>query len=734
MKVIKVLFAVLIGIITMLVVALFFVSIVVKWQINENGKAYIGRKMQVEEIHFNYLTFSATIQDFTLFEKNETDTFVSFNKFHINFQPWKLLHNEYALKSLLLDGLYVNIEQEGDLFNFDDLIPASDTSHVDTTTQSGNTDSRFYFENIQITNGSFDYLDKEISNLLSFHNLDLGLPLLAWDNQESEIGVNLQIGEKGQLFIQAAVNNEKETYQLQTKLDSVQLSPFSKYLKPYMNTSTIDGTLNANLKINGSLVHTMNVVVSGVSDINNIHIPDEEGNSILYAKRLEIKIDSLDLLNEYYSIDEFLIDSPIVTAVLGKEQTNLEYLFAPVLEEDSILTTDTIATADSIIMHYAVHKMHVNNGTVLFTDSSLTRPFNYKLSAVDVHSQAITGLSDSIPIDFSMVLNETGSFKGSSSFSIANPYKLAFNGEIKTLDLMSFSPYSEYFIAHPIIQGELNYLGNLVMTNEQLKNENHIQISEIEFGTKTNNKIAIKAPIRLALYVLKDKNNNIDFELPVWGNPSDPEFSIGKIVWKTLSNFLIKTASTPFKAVAGLISTDPESIKQINFEFTQDSLGPQQKKVLNQLAAISAKDSTLRFTLIQETAVENEVNQLALKLASTKFLLSMNEAYSMNDTIQIINKWDAVIATDSAFVQFINDHSSVSVDSDLNEKIVSLVGQENLTKHFNDLLAVRNELIKNYLFDTKKVNQSSVTVRTADLKNIRVQSSNPIFRVQVSLK
>ena len=113
--------------------------------------------------------------------------------------------------------------------------------------------------------------------------------------------------------------------------------------------------------------------------------------------------------------------------------------------------------------------------------------------------------------------------------------------------------------------------------------------------------------------MLKDKDDQIDFELPVSGNPADPDFRVGKIIWKTFMNFLIKTASQPFNILGNLAGGDPESIKSIPFHFSQDSLDATQKKNLRKIATILTKKDELSFSFVQETNLKKEKEFWALK-------------------------------------------------------------------------------------------------------------------------
>ena len=740
MKAKKIFLWILGSLLVILGLVLFFLSTFIKGYVEDKADELIGRKIQIAELHINYAKVSVDVIGFVLYESNAVDTFVAFDQLYINYQPWKLLQNEYALSEFLLDGIFINVEQDSTGFNFDDMIPPTDTLSTDTVASTTEEDVRFSFENISIKNGQLRYFDKAIDNLLSFHNLNIQLPLIAWNKEQSNAGVEFNIGEKGHLAIDATINNTEETYAFRTKVDSLDLNPFSSYLHNFMNTTGMEGLLYSDIKIAGSMVDYMNIVVEGEAQVNDFKLMDTTGISVVGAKNLAIRFDSLDMKNQYYHISSIQIDSPTVLAILDTASTNFEQLFAPVLETDSS-PTDTVATVDSTLtetgdsipVRYRIDSVIINKGLVDFTDKTLNREFDYSLSEIDFAVKGISERADSIPVRFSIILNEGGMFSGSSSFSMLNSYDLFFKGSLENLDLSSFSPYSEYYIAYPITQGEFSYDCQVAMTATDLKNDNKIRISELDFGKKTSDTTAMKRPIRLALYILKDKDDQIEIDLPVWGNPSDPDFAIGKLVWKTFSKFIVKTASEPFSALASLAGTNPESIEQVTFELTQDSLASEQKATLDKLAEILEKKPNLVFSLKQETSIDVETKQLAYKEACSDFLFTQNETENKRDSLIIEKNWITVDSTGHSFVQFLNSKTGLGDTLSIMDKCQFLFEEEN-PERMARLLDTRNQAILDYLVQTKKVNHSSIIVRTADLKNIRIENEKPIFRVEVSLK
>ncbi len=728
---------ILISILAFLFILFFFLSSLIKYWVVKNSDELVGRKLEISELHFNYAQVALRIKGFNLFEADKTRSFVAFNELYVNYSPWNLLVGEYACSEIYLDGLNVRVTQDSLGFNFDSMIPKQD-SIVEKPEEEK--DLKFSIKNIQFKNGAVRYIDKVKKNTIAFEKMDLELPLIAWNNQKSEMGVDFAMGDKGRVQISADIDHSKNAYVVDLATQSIDLEPIKAYLTDYIAISAISGQLNTTIQLKGSLENPMELVVSGLTNVSDFEMTDEDEKKLFAAKTIDVALDSLNVGTSHYEIGAIQVDSPEIYASLDKESSNFKRMLAPYMKADSLaqdrlneaadsLASDTLnIQADSSSLFYQIKSISVDNGLVNFTDNSLNRPFVYDLKNIVLKMGTLSEKVDSIPIAYSMHLHGSGRSEGEGNFSLKDFSSLSFKNHLENLDMMSFSPYTEFYIARPITQGEFNYKTSLEISGDKLKNDNHIHISELDFGDKTKDKNTIKAPVRLALYLLKDKDDQIEFELPVFGNPSDPDFRIGKVIWKTLMNFLIKTASQPFNILGNLAGGDPESIKTIPFHFLQDSLDATQKKNLRKIATILTKKDELAFSFIQETSLHKEKELLALKNSIETFCISKSISYPDVADDQLIN-WASL---NIDFMAYLNSNSEEG--KSLSTLCIQKVGKQKLDSMFMDLLQTRNTVLNTFMKDSLALDEDSFKVKTADLRNMPEQLKSPNYRVEVSLK
>lgn len=729
---------ILIAILSFFFILFFFLSSLVKYWVVKNSEELVGRKLEISELHFNYAQIALGVKGFNLFEEDKTSSFVTFNELRVNFSPWYLLGGEYAFSEIYLDGLSVSVIQDSLGFNFDSMIPKQDSVVEEPKKEK---DLKFSVKNIQLKDGSVRYTDEAKKNTIAFEKMDLKLPLIAWNNKKSEMGVDFAMGDEGRVQVSADIDHAKNAYAIELATQSIDLKPIKAYLTDYIDISSISGQLNTTIHLKGSLDNPTDLLVSGQTSVIDFEMKDGGEKKLFAAKKVDVDLDSLNVGTSHYEIGAITVDSPEIYASLDKGSSNFERMLAPYMKADSLAQDSLSVQADSLLidttasqvdtvsnLFYQLKSISVTNGLVNFTDNTLNRPFVYDLKNIEVNMGTLSDKVDSIPLSYSMNLQETGRSSGEGSFSLKNLSSVNFKNHLENLEMMSFSPYTEFYIARPITQGEFSYKTSLEMTASKLKNDNHVHISELDFGEKTKDKNTFKAPVRLALYLLKDKDDQIEFELPVSGNPSEPDFRVGKIIWKTLLKFLIKTASQPFNILGNLAGGDPESIKTIPFQLLQDSLDQGQKNNLRKIASILTKKDELNFSFVQETNLKKEKEFLALKSSVEKYCTSNKISKPELGGDQLVN-W---ATSNIEFMTFINSKSEEG--KSLSALCTQNVGKSKLDSMFMVLLQTRNKVLNSFMKDSLNLDEASFKVKTADLRNMPEQLKSPNYRVEVSLK
>lgn len=710
-----------------LLIVLFFLSDFAKSYIEKNSEKLIGRKLTIGELHFNYLKVAVQVKDFVLFEDNGTDSFLSFKELYINFDPWTLPSGEYSFSEIRLVDPNVKVVQDGEKFNFDSLMPKDDSTAVKDTASAE--PLKFTIKNIKLIDGNVVYADLVKKNNLELKNLNLDLPLISWNNEQSDMGLDFRMGENGRVNIQAVVDNLKKNYTLNINTQNIDIQPVGSYLTDYFDVRALNGYLTSSLKIVGDMNEVINIAISGSGFVDQFSVTDGRSENIISAPRLSTTIREMNLKTFRFAFGKIELDQPKLLVVREKSNMNIMQFFDPYFRNDSITKASGTTVETGTPVTYQIDTIQIKNGLVSIADKTLNRPFSYDLNDLNVTMTGLSESADEIPVEFSTKLNNKGELTGKTTWSMLDFMKLNMTAKIKRMDLVSFSPYTEYYVASPITQGWFNYTFGLKMTQKLLENQNSVKVDELEFGKKTKDTTAMKVPVRLALYIMKDANDQIKFDLPVTGNPSEPKFKLGKIIWKTFANLMVKTAISPFNALAGLAGTNPESLNKLPFSFAQDSLDRSQCDALSKLATILKKKPQLIVEMTQSTDQEKEKTRIAVNLAKADFLKSL-----ITNPEQKLTVAQTPEDNDPNFLAFLKNGIPEADSIGTEKACEKLVGTNRIDAAFNAILEKRNQLVTNFMTTKEGIPAEAIQVSTADLKNLPQELKVPQFKVEVSIK
>jgi uncharacterized protein involved in outer membrane biogenesis len=214
-----------------------------------------------------------------------------------------------------------------------------------------------------------------------------------------------------------------------------------------------------------------------------------------------------------------------------------------------------------------VRTIVLQGGQVDFSDFFIKPNYRAQLSKL---GGRVSGLSSTSGTAGEVELR--GVVEGSAPIDITgrvNPLASALFLDIKAsargIELAPLSPYSGKYVGYGIEKGKLSVNIAYKIENDQLTAQNNVVLDQLTFGTPVNSPDAIKAPVLLAVSLLKDRNGVIDINLPISGSLSDPQFSIGGIVVKVIVNLIVKAVTSPFALLGSLFGSEAD-LDHVAFE------------------------------------------------------------------------------------------------------------------------------------------------------------------------
>ncbi|WP_368623250.1 DUF748 domain-containing protein [Paraburkholderia sp. BR13444] len=281
-------------------------------------------------------------------------------------------------------------------------------------------------------------------------------------------------------------------------------------------------------------------------------------------------------------------------------------------------TTTPAATATATTPPQNPLKMHfgqlvLQQGRVTYTDN-FVKP-NYTANLVDIQGSIGafgTETTTPAPVDVAAKLAANGplTIRGTVNPLIAKP-ALDLTATAHDIELTNLTPYSAKYAGYPITKGKLNVDLHYQLANDQLNANNHLFIDQLTFGDHIDNDTATKLPVRFAISLLKNSRGEIDVNLPVSGSLSNPEFSIGGLIWHAVLNLLEKAVTAPFSLIAHAFGGNGEDLGYVEFEAGSATLTDADKQKLDTIVKALTDKPSIRMDLIGR--VDPKVDEPALR-------------------------------------------------------------------------------------------------------------------------
>ena len=140
---------------------------------------------------------------------------------------------------------------------------------------------------------------------------------------------------------------------------------------------------------------------------------------------------------------------------------------------------------------------------------------------------------------------------------------------MKAIELLPVGPYVGKFAGYELARGRLNVDVKCKVAQRKIDCANVVTIDQFTFGNATNSPDATKLPVRLAVALLKDTSGRILLDVPVQGSLDDPDIRSGRVIWRVVTNLLVKAATAPFSLLGSLFGGD----KNQDLSFLQFAVG-----------------------------------------------------------------------------------------------------------------------------------------------------------------
>lgn len=709
---------VVLGIILFVLILLFAAPRIARKYIVSHSMELIGRKLDIDRIRINYFTGTVRIDSLVLYEKNPDSAFMGFKRLRVNFNYWPLIRNEIHVSSITLENPRFQVLQNGDWFNFSDLI-AEESDSVEEEDTTAGPPVKYVLNNIQIMHGYMRYSDLQLGNTIALKNLDLVIPGFTWNSDTSNLDVNFRFVDGGGLDAGLTINQADSTYSVHLKLDSLNLDILQPYIVSTLNISALRGFLSNDITIQGSMQHIMQLFVRGLNQVNDFQLVDMQERTILAFKSLTVILDTLLVDKNLIKLDRIDLAEPFIWFELVDSTNNWMTLMKPSEKEPG----DSLAPADSVpetgpVFSFA--RLNITGGTVRFSDKTLRYPFDYSIGNINLEGQP-AGASGQLKFHLSALLNTTAGFV---SDVVLNPEDLSSMDiamSVKQFRMKDVDAYFRHYFGFPVTGGILTFSTDNLLRVRSLESNNQVYFRKFTLGERTRDKSIFSLPLRLALGIMSDKNGIIDLKAPfVMQGEEIKVRDLTKIVFRIIGKFFIKAATAPYELFAEMYNTDPNRLKEIALHPYEPMPDEKNMETLDIIADILNKKPALKVDFYYFIDQHRATDTLAYVMAYQDFNRYRASQSPTSDE------------SDSTFRVFMLGNipaAGASSDTSLTGICRSYIGEDRLKFRIDSMKAVRVGFVQEYLTREKQIGINRFTISDPPSDTIRSAESLAAFMI-----
>lgn len=438
-----------------------------------------------------------------------------------------------------------------------------------------------------------------------------------WPGDEPmQLRFETTLNEKTRIAVQGDLIASTVSGKLDAEIAELPLALANPLLHQQMRATLHSGSLSARAQI--ALEQGAATRVQSEGRIQQFEMQGQaDKHKLLAWTQLSWQALALDLSARRLRVDQIAIDQPWLQFRLNADGTNnIQQLLTTSTPSDSTGAPGqeaAPAAATEKPWRMGVKTIDISKASLDFRDNSLASAFRTNITEL---SGTITNLSTAPQRAAKVALR--GSVDGYAPVALSgtlNPFaeEPAMNIalDITNLDLATLTPYSGTYAGYKIDSGRLSV--QLVYTLEDglIRGTNHIVVNQLQLGEQISGPKVRDLPLRFAIYLLTDANGVMDLGVDVTGSVDDPDFSVGSIIWKAFRNLIVKTAASPFRALANLVGgADRDNLDRVSFAPGSDVIAAGESDKLKQLTAALNQKPALKLSIRGHISPSQDIEAL----------------------------------------------------------------------------------------------------------------------------
>ncbi|BBP02242.1 DUF748 domain-containing protein [Sulfuriferula nivalis] len=552
------------------------------------------------------------------------------------------------------DGLIEVKRNRGGVINFTQLTPDHPThAHASTTSP----DWTVAVSQFALSNYAVNFTDASAASPVTVKTSNIKLSASDFStvaNNKTKLDLQLNINRTGKLVVNGLITPTPFSGTLNLTARGIDIVPIQPYFADQLNVTVTDGDVSAKGKLQlathdkqpTTINYTGNANITSFASVDN-----QDSADFLKWDNLALQHINFASQPQRLSINTISLAGLYSRLIINPDgKLNVQNI----VKTSATPTTTSVAPAAAVPAPQpakqpavvSINKIALNKGHVNFTDHYI-KP-NYSANLTDLNG-GVTGLSSLASSKADILINGKVDNQGQLDISgQVNPLSgnlyLNLLAKLSDFELSPLTPYSAKYAGYGIQKGKLGFEVKYQINDRKLSAENHLYLNQLTLGDKIDSPTATKLPVTLALALLKDRNGNIDINLPISGSLDDPQFSIGGLIIKVIVNLLVKAVTSPFALIGGLLGGDSAQLSFLDFPAGSAIINEAGITKLDHLSKALADRPSLKLDIAGRVDTETDSNGLR-QLAFERLLKVQKLKQLVKDGVSITSADDIKIAS-----------------------------------------------------------------------------------------
>ena len=452
----------------------------------------------------------------------------------------------------------------------------------------------------------------------------------------SSIELKTDINPNGKVVLKGALDLEPLQWDGSIFIEDLDISMIHPFLNDFLNGRLENGRLFMNLDtFFEQKKDNPHVNLSGNLSLNHFIFREPLNmDESLTWDQFEFKKINFGIFPHYLEIDKINLkhlNVPVFINTKGKinwlalmknQSTTKTQLDKKKMQESSPISELSVSAknyssvssekiSDSPLQRLKINKIVMDDNNIHFLDMSIKQSFKAQMTQIN---GLISGLDQNAeqPINITLngKLNDISPLKLSGNIMPFNkPLSFKLKISLFGIEIPPFTPYTNKYIGYKMDKGQLNLNLDYQVERNHLISKNDVLINQLDLGEKDKQADVPHLPLEFALALLKDREGNIQLNIPIEGNLDSLNISFKKIIMQTLKNLMEKAVTAPFSFLSQLYPNAAD-IRSMTFDYGKYNLSKSTINKLKQVADLLINRPLLKLQLNYYLNEKEEINAL----------------------------------------------------------------------------------------------------------------------------